>query len=104
MPDSPLTRRQGGALTKLIMIGMFVQLAVIIYVGVAAHEARTALTQAQRRGCERAKLDRESNAKGWRIAEAARRSDGQFDVAQKYSKIAEGLEERSKINCRKAFP
>lgn len=102
--DRPLTRRSGLALGKLIIIGMLVQLAVIVYVGVAAHQARTDLTQAQRRGCERSKLDRRSNAKGWRIAEAARRADGEIAVADKYSKIASGLEERSRINCRKAFP
>jgi hypothetical protein len=90
--------------TVLIVIGMVVQLGVIAFVVYSSYQGRVDLVQSQRAGCERGKLDRGANAQGWRIAEAARRRDGEFDVANRYHKIADGLEARSQIVCRKVFP
>jgi hypothetical protein len=91
-------------LGRLIVIGMIVQLSVICYVFYSAYERRKEAVVYQRAGCERSKLDRGDNASGWRIAEAARRADGQIEVANEYDKIASSLEARSRIACSKAFP
>jgi len=65
---------------------------------------RSDLRNSQVAGCERGKLDRKANSEGWRIAEAARRADGQFAVAAKYERIADGLEERARIDCEERYP
>jgi len=65
---------------------------------------RSELRNSQVAGCERGKLDREANAAGWRIAQAARLADGQFAVAKKYGQIAAGLEQRARIDCEKRYP
>lgn len=88
----------------LIVIGMIVQLSVIFYVFYAGYEGRKDLVNSQRAGCKRGKLDRGANAAGWRIAQSARMADNQFAVAARYSQIAGGLEERSRIDCAKAYP
>lgn len=92
------------SLAKLIMAGMLVQLAVIVYVAYATSQWHDSLVQSQRDGCERIKLDRVANARGWRIAEDARRATGDEAVALRYGKLADSLEERSEINCRVAYP
>ena len=74
------------------------------YVLLQSYEGRVALVNSQRAGCERGKEDRKVNAQGWRIAEEARRAEGQEVVALAYDKIATSLEERAAINCTEAFP
>jgi hypothetical protein len=129
VPNTPLTRRQGGLLAKLILIGLFVNLGVIGYVFYQSYAGREAVVKASRRGCDRSKRDREANAIGWRTAEVARLhgvarqlhislGDAEaliqqkpqpgdltdLTAARKYDQIAKGLEERSRISCSKAFP
>lgn len=91
-------------LALLILATLCLQLFMIGYVFYANYQGRVDTVKAQRAGCERSKLDRGANASGWRIAEAARRADGQHAVAHRYSKIAGGLEFRSRIPCARAFP
>lgn len=129
MPNTPLTRRQGGLLAKMIIIGLIVNLGVIGYVFYQSYVGREAVVKASRRGCDRSKLDREANAVGWRTAEVARihgaarqlhiaLDDAEalipqkpwpgeptdLSTARKYDQIAKGLEARSRISCSKAFP
>ena len=104
MPNTPLTKREGYNLTMLVVTGLIVQILVIGYVFYQSYQGRVEIVHAQRAGCERSKLDRNANAGGWRIAEAARRAEGQTDVANHYAAIAAGLEARSRIDCIKAFP
>jgi hypothetical protein len=91
-------------LGKLILIGMAVQLVVLGYVFYTDYQGRKDLVTATREGCGRDKKDREANAEGWRIAEAARREEDQNDVANRYARIASGMEERAKINCDQRYP
>jgi len=91
-------------LAKLAMIILVINLFVLGYSIYSAHEARKDLVISQRGGCERGKLDRNSNAEGWRIASEARRRDGQYHVAQKYADIALGQENRGMISCENVFP
>jgi hypothetical protein len=88
----------------VILIFLAVQLLLIGYVFYQSYQGRADVVYNARRGCERGKLDRNANAEGWRIAEAARRHDGQIAVANKYARIASGQEKRSRINCNKAYP
>lgn len=83
---------------------MMVQLAVVGYVFYQSYEGRADLVDSQRHGCGRGKLDRGDNADGWRIAEKARREDGQIEVANLYAAIATRLEKRSRIDCPTEFP
>lgn len=91
-------------LAKLSVIGLVIQLSVIVYVCYSNYQGRVTTVENQRGGCSRSKQDRSANASGWRIAEEARRADGQLEVAKKYAKIARGLERRARINCAAAFP
>lgn len=116
-------------LGTLIIIGMLVQLAVIMYVFYSNYQGRQDLVKTQRAGCERGKKDRVANSIGWRAAERAREataaktlhiSTGQVTIilrqepkpneipdlraARKYDRIASGLEERARIQCEKQFP
>ena len=104
MANTSLTNRSGKQLAKLLILGMLVQLLFIAYVFFQSYDGRKGVVHTQRIGCERAKRDRQANAVGWRIAEAARRAGGQIVVANKYRHIASELEQRSKIDCEKAFP
>jgi hypothetical protein len=88
----------------LIIVGMIVQLVVIGYVFWSSYEGRKDLVTSQRLGCRRGRLDRNANAEGWRIAEAARSASGDYAVAARYDIIAVGLEERANINCEDAYP
>jgi hypothetical protein len=99
-----MTEDTAQKLTKLVILCLVLFLFVIGYVFFTGYNGRRDLVESQRRGCERGKLDRNANASGWRIAEDARRSDGQTDVANNYAAIARGLERRSRINCKEAFP
>lgn len=129
MPNKPLTRRQGGLLAKLLVVGLLANLGVIGYVFYQSYVGRDAVVKASRRGCNRSKADREANAMGWRTAEGARinsvaqelgipifeadamikqkpkNSDpSNLIAARKYDHIAAGLEARSRISCSAAFP
>lgn len=94
----------GRKVVRLVLIGMGCLILVVGYVFYQNYQGRNDLVEAQRKSCERAKKDRNANAAGWRIAETARRAEGQFDVAEKYSRIATGLERRGRIICAIAFP
>lgn len=76
----------------------------VLFVWLTGYFGRVDIVDFQRRGCERGKLDRQANALGWRTAEAARRADGQLVIADRYARIASGLERRSRVNCRDAYP
>lgn len=89
---------------KLIVLGLVVNVFLVGYIFWTGYEGRRDLVASQRAGCNRGKLDRGANAKGWRIAEGARRADGEIEVANKYNDIASGLEKRSRIVCSEAFP
>lgn len=129
MPYTPLTRRQGGLIAKLLLIGFAVQLGIIGYVLYQSYVGREDLVKAEQAGCNRSKLDREANALGWRTAETARLHSVaremhiSFDqarmliklrplpydpsdlvTAREYDRIAAGQEARSRIACSKAFP
>lgn len=99
-----LTRQDVSHLATLIVIGMIVQLAVITYVAYTAWDNRNDLVFSQRAGCDRAKLDRNANASGWRSAAEARRASGDYAIAEQYSALAARLEARGRINCAVAFP
>jgi HAMP domain-containing protein len=94
----------GLKLVKLIVLCMVMQLFLIGYVFATGYHGRQDTVQNQRAACERGKLDRKVNAQGWRIAEEARRADGQEVVAQAYNNIASSLEDRADINCEEVFP
>lgn len=127
--DHPISIRAGKGLVWLIVIGMFVQLGVIVYVGVNARDGRTSLVESTRKGCERGKKSNGENAGGWRTAEQARLSSLAEDLhisyaaaekllltphspdepsdltaARKYDALANKLEVRAKVNCKKAYP
>jgi hypothetical protein len=52
MPNTPLTRRQGAGLAKMIIIGLLVQIAVIGYVFYQSYAGREEVVTSQRKGCE----------------------------------------------------
>jgi len=99
-----ISAETGQKLTRMVFICFGVMILLWAYVLWQSYEGRVDLVGNSRTACERNKLDRQANASGWRIAEGARRADGQIEVANEYAKIATGLEERSKIDCTKAFP
>lgn len=98
------TNRIANLFAKLVLVGMCIQLLVIGYVFITEYNGRTDVVTAARQGCERDKLDRKANARGWRIAEEARRKEGQTKVADDYAKIAGPMEKRSRINCKARYP
>lgn len=102
MPYMP--RETGQKLVQLMIFGMICLLVVVGYVFWQSYAGRSDLVESQRSGCARGKLDRVVNARGWRIAEAARRAEGQIKVANQYKGIAQSLEERGHIDCTVVFP
>lgn len=129
MSNTPLTRRQGSLLVKMVLIGLFVNLCVVGYVFYQSYMGREDVVMASLKGCDRSKKDREANAAGWRTAERARLSTlaknmgvplkdasvlivlkphngdpPDLVAARKYNGIARGLEIRSRIRCKNAFP
>jgi hypothetical protein len=62
MPQTPLTRHQGGLLVKMIIVGMIVQLSVVGFVAYSFYVGRENTATSQQKGCERSKLDRKDNA------------------------------------------
>lgn len=99
-----MNEETGQQLARLVVLSLVVVLFAMAYSFVTAYYGRRDLVDSQRAGCERAKLDRNNNAKGWRNAEDARRATGEISVANEYQSIAFSLESRSKINCHTAFP
>ena len=79
-------------------------LAIIISVWATGYNGRKDLVASQRRGCERGKLDRRAGALGWRTAQARATSQHQPEYATVYDNIAAGLEQRSRIDCKKVYP
>lgn len=74
------------------LVALGIMLLAVWYSGYSARKA----------GCERAKVDRTANADGWRTAEAARRASGTSSdivAADRYQRVAESLEARSRISC-----
>lgn len=140
MGDMYMTADTGKKLTRLIISGLVLILALTAVVFAqsyfgrknlekAERQARFELVASQRAGCQRSKLDRRANALGWRTAQNARMqtlaqdldiplkevkalipqqpaADDPSDLTalRRYDKIAQELEERSEINCAKAFP
>ena len=99
-----MTRQAGMHLVKLLIVAMVVQLFVIGYIFYQSYVGRSDVVSAQRKGCERGKKDRNANARGWRVAEHARRAGGQIAVANFYAQIASGLEARRRIHCHDVYP
>lgn len=121
----------GGKIVRLMIGGMIAFLILIGYVLWQSYEGRADLVTASRLACERGKLDRATNARGWRTAETARLSalaetehltvaeaklfislppeKGEFPdlvAARRYDELASDLEARtgSHLNCHKVFP
>jgi hypothetical protein len=85
MSDIYMTQEDGRKLTRLIIGGLVMILALTAVVFAqsyfgrknlekAEQKARDALVVSQRAGCQRNKKDRRANALGWRTAQAARSS------------------------------
>lgn len=87
-----------------VVMGMLALALSVIGVWAFSYLGRVELVHSQRMGCERGKLDRRANAEGWRIAQAARRAQGQPVVAARYAAIARQLEGRSRIDCAATYP
>lgn len=100
---------------KLVTAIVFVMLAFILW---QSYQGRVDLVSSQRRGCERGKIDRTQNAKGWRAAMNARTATAQdrhatpservsaLHAAQTYQQIVQSLESRTgdRLDCHSAFP
>lgn len=124
-----LSPQTGARVVRLMIIGMLLFLVLVVYVFWTGYEGRKDLVAGQRAGCERGKLDRGDNAKGWRTAEAARLASVAEDMhisvdaaksvitqpplagdlpdliaARNYNEIATSLEDRSRIECSEVFP
>ena len=91
-------------IAKLMLIIMVTQLFVLGYAFYTDYSGRKALSTAVLEGCQRDKRSRIANAVGWRIAEDARQQSGDISVANRYSKLAETLEEAARVDCHKEFP
>ena len=91
-------------IAKLMLIIMVTQLFVLGYTFYTDYSGRKAISNAARVGCERDRRSRIANATGWRIAEDARQQSGDISVANRYSQLAETLEEASRADCNKEFP
>lgn len=124
-----ISPKTASRLAKLAITFFLVILVVIAYVLWQSYEGRVDLVNSTRSACERGKIDRSANASGWRTAEMARlvsaaevlhisidaakqtlpqkplpNDPEDLTAARRYSQIAAGLEERSRINCVHAFP
>jgi hypothetical protein len=127
--DIYMTKEMGRHLVKLLIIGMVCFLTLIGYVLWQSYEGRADLVTASRTACERGKLDRGANAQGWRTAQVAREKSlaqalhisdravaqlvqadpspndpSDLMAARRYNRIANGLERRFQIDCKRAFP
>lgn len=116
VPHTPLTRRETQMIAKLILIGFFVLLSVLGYVFVSSHNTNGDVVDNSRAGCQRSALDRKDNADFQRaqskyIRKVTNAASVKEDVkkaareARKtFRRTAKSLVNRSKINCKKAFP
>jgi hypothetical protein len=87
------------------LVALVVAVSALVFGSwLTAYSGRQALVDSQRAGCERSKLDRAANARGWRAAEAARTRDGNLNTATFYGHLAAELEMRSRIDCVRQFP
>lgn len=91
-------------LAKLILICFGVMLVLWGYVLWQVYEGRVRLVNHVIAGCERDKLDRADNAKGWRTQQNQALSNSQPWFASTYSDVASSLEERAHVDCHKVFP
>lgn len=109
-------KETGENLTKLVIGCMVCMVLVVLYVWYSSYAGRQDLSESQRAGCERGKLDRIDNAAFQRahkkyidkvvlaksveedVKEAAR------EAVLTYNRTAANLSKRSKINCQKAIP
>ena len=103
-------------LIKVLVAQIFFAILLIGTLWWSGYSDRQDTVQNQRGGCERGKLDRRANASGWRTAEAARRATAEDPnvtaderrnariAADRYQEIADALDERSRLDCEKAFP
>lgn len=111
-----MTRQTASHLVVFIMIGMFILLAVVVYVGYTSYEGRRQLVFTQRLGCERSKLDRMSNAAFQRahtkyinrvtsaksVKEDVKRAAREAVLT--FEQTSYDLSQRAKIDCKQAFP
>jgi hypothetical protein len=127
--DIYMTKEMGRHLVKLLIIGMVCFLTLIGYVLWQSYEGRADLVTSSRTACERGKLDRGANARGWRTAQVAREKSlaqamhisdqavaklvkadpspndpADLVAARRYNRIANGLERRFHIDCKRVFP
>lgn len=103
----PMTDKERRVFLWFAVGRMMVLVILVIAVFMQSYYGRKDLVNSQRSGCERGKLDRNDNAKGWRSAEAARRASGtpsDLRAAAQYDRIASSLEHRAGIDCDKVFP
>lgn len=103
-------------LVWLIVIGMFVQLAVVGFVFEQSYQGRVDLVASQRKGCARGKLDRQDNADFQRaqatyITKVTHAKSVQEDVkaaareaVRTFNRTSKSLAERAQIDCTEAFP
>lgn len=88
-----------------VLIGQCAAILVLVAsVWLTSYQGRVHGSNEARAECVRAKQDRSANAAGWRIAQQAREAQHQPDVAARYDGIARGLEDRSRVDCRQAYP
>jgi hypothetical protein len=89
---------------RILFGQILVMIVIVVSIWVSSYQGRVNLVDSQRQGCERGKLDRVANARGWRIAQEARQREGNIRIANAYADIAVGLENRSHVDCDKAYP
>ena len=116
MPNTTLTRRQGGLIVKVILIGMFVQLGVMGFVPVSFYKGRADTAVNSQKGCDRNKKDRKDNAdfqnaqkdyiKKVVLAQSVKNDVKQAakEAVKTFDRTSASLTRRSKINCKAAFP
>jgi len=116
VPDTPMTKKHGENIVKLLIGGMICMLLVVGYVFIQGYQGRQTLVESQRSGCERGKLDRIDNAAFQKahktyidkvvLAQSVKEDVKQAarEAVETYNKTAASLASRSKINCHKAFP
>lgn len=103
-------------LARLIVLGMAVQLAVIVFVFYRDYQGRVNLVAAQQRGCERYKQDRKDNA-DFQIAHAkyiTRVTSAQSvkedvksaarEALNTFDRTSSALLRRSKVLCSDVYP
>lgn len=97
-------RRAQRIIVRVIVCQTLATVVLVFAVFYSNYQGRIGLWESQVRGCERAKLDRAANARGWRTAQARSASQGQHGFSAIYEDIADSLGQRSRISCAEAFP